>query len=139
MPIARRHTLAIETRWGLFQQEMSKNENPQSGEMDEILPMRMAARASAEDNPRWHEAMNRTYAEEYWMAIEFKLDTLERKMDAWDIMDRHEETNVLQYNWEFKCKHFPDDAIRKLKSIFCVRGDQQVKGVESFETFSPVV
>ena len=38
-------------------------QEPQSGDMDDILTMMMAACASAEDNPRWNEAMNRNYAE----------------------------------------------------------------------------
>ena len=73
------------------------------------------------------------------MAVEVKQDTLERKMESWDIMDRHDERNFLQSAWEFKCKHFTYGAIRNIKLIFCVRGDQQVKGVEFFETFPHVV
>jgi hypothetical protein len=47
--------------------------------------------------------------------------------------------NVLPSTWAFKCKWFPSGDIRKLKAMFCVRDDRQVKGVDYFDTFTPVV
>lgn len=38
-----------------------------------------------------------------------------------------------------KIKRFPDGLIRKLKARFCVRGDQQIEGVDFFDTFAPIV
>ena len=47
--------------------------------------------------------------------------------------------NILPSTWAFKCKHFPDGSIWKLKGFFCVCGDCQLEGVDFFETFTPVV
>ena len=47
--------------------------------------------------------------------------------------------NVLPGTWAFKCKGFPDGAVRKLKARFCVRGDRQKKDVDYFKTFAPVI
>ena len=47
--------------------------------------------------------------------------------------------NVIQSTWAFKCKRFPDGLIKKFKARFCARGDQQIEGVDFFETYAPVV
>jgi len=36
-------------------------------------------------------------------------------------------------------KRSPDGEIKKFKARFCVRGDKQIKGVDYFETYAPVV
>ena len=41
--------------------------------------------------------------------------------------------------WVFCCKHFPDGSIHKLKACLCVCDDKQVKGVDVFKSYSPVV
>ena len=46
---------------------------------------------------------------------------------------------VVKSTWAFKIKHFPSGLVRKLKARFCVRGDMQVKGVDWFENYAPVV
>lgn len=46
---------------------------------------------------------------------------------------------VLDSTWVFKCKQFPDGSVQKLKTRFCVRGDQQVERVGFFDKFPPVV
>ena len=47
--------------------------------------------------------------------------------------------NILESTWAFKIKRFPDGTLRKLKARFCVRGYQQIEGVDYFETYAPVV
>jgi hypothetical protein len=47
--------------------------------------------------------------------------------------------HVLPSTWAFKCKHFPDGIMRKLKARSCARGDHQIEGLDFFETFAPVV
>ena len=42
-------------------------------------------------------------------------------------------------SWEFKLKHTSDGLIKKFKAQFCAKGDQQVEGVDFFETYAPVV
>ena len=38
-----------------------------------------------------------------------------------------------------KCKRFPDGLIKKFKARFCARGGMQLKGIDFFETYAPVV
>ena len=47
--------------------------------------------------------------------------------------------NILQSMWAFKKKRYPDGALKKYKVRFCVRGDQQIEGVDVFETYAPVI
>ena len=47
--------------------------------------------------------------------------------------------NVLESTWAFKVKRYPDGTLRKLKACFCVRGYLQIKGVDFFDTYAPVV
>ena len=47
--------------------------------------------------------------------------------------------DVLDSTWAFKIKRYPDGTLRKLKARFCVRGFQQIEGVDYFETYAPVV
>ena len=60
-------------------------------------------------------------------------------MDAWDVVDRPTDKNVLDSTWAFKIKRYPDALIKKFKARFCARGDQQIEGVDFFETYAPVV
>jgi hypothetical protein len=46
---------------------------------------------------------------------------------------------VIDSIWAFKLKHFPDGMVKKFKARFCARGDQQLEGVDFFETYDPVV
>ena len=55
-------------------------------------------------------------------------------MDAWDVVDRPTDKNVLDSTWAFKIKRYPDALIKKFKARFCARGDQQIEGVNFFET-----
>ena len=36
-------------------------------------------------------------------------------------------------------KYQPDGTIRKCKARFCVRGDKQIKGIDFFDTYTPIV
>ncbi|KAL7460733.1 hypothetical protein ACHAXS_001177 [Conticribra weissflogii] len=60
-------------------------------------------------------------------------------MDAWEVVERTNNMNVLPSTWAFKCKRFPDRLIKKFKARFCARGDKQIEGIDYFETFAPVV
>ena len=109
------------------------------GELEWMHPLALAAKANAEDNPKWNEAMNGPNAEGFWDAMCTEVTTLTDKKDAWDVVLREAWMNVLPSTWAFKCKRFPDGLIKKLKARFCVRGDKQLEGVDFFETFAPVV
>ena len=56
-----------------------------------------------------------------------------------EVVDREDDTNVIQSIWTFKLKCFPGGLIKKFKASFCARGDQQLEGIDFFETFGPVV
>ena len=60
-------------------------------------------------------------------------------MEAWGAVDRPEEMKILEGIWAFKLKRFPDGMIKKFKARHCVRGDQQLEGIDFFETYAPVV
>jgi hypothetical protein len=47
--------------------------------------------------------------------------------------------NIINSTWAFKCKRYPDGLIKKFKARFCARGDQQLQGIDFFETYAPVV
>ena len=47
--------------------------------------------------------------------------------------------NVLSSTWSFKVKRYPNGTIKKLKARFCVRGYEQIEGVDYFDTYAPVV
>jgi len=47
--------------------------------------------------------------------------------------------NIINSTWAYKCKRYPDGLIKKFKARFCARGDQQLHGIDFFETYAPVV
>ncbi len=72
--------------------------------------------------------------------MELEIATLEA-LGAWKVLEYDSETmsNVIHLTWAFKCKHFPDDLIKKFKAHFCAQGDMQLEGVNFFKTYAPVV
>jgi hypothetical protein len=121
----------------LFEKLIDANE--EDGLIEYMHPMALQIKAGAQDNFRYHEAMNGPYAEEFWTASEEELETLEVKRESWDIVDRTDEMNVLKSTWAMKIKRFPNGLIKKFKARFCVRGDMQIEGVDFFDTYAPVV
>jgi hypothetical protein len=101
--------------------------------------MILAAKANAEDNPTWEQAMNGPDRDGYLEACQKELHTLSEDKDAWDVLDREDWMKVLPTTWAFKCKRYPDGQIRKFKARFCARGDRQVEDIDFFDTFAPVV
>ncbi|EJK66248.1 hypothetical protein THAOC_12847, partial [Thalassiosira oceanica] len=102
------------------------------------LFLKAKAAASAHDNPTWWQAMSSEHADDFWEAAKTEIRTLE-EMDAWRVVDRTPDMNVIGGTWAFKIKRFPDGWIKKFKARFCARGDQQLEGVDFFETYAPVV
>jgi len=70
--------------------------------------------------------------------MEVEIFTLE-SIDAWDVVEREDHMNIINSTWAFKCKRYPDGLIKKFKARFCARGDQQLHGIDFFETYVPVV
>ena len=102
------------------------------------LFLKAKAAASKEDNPNWWEAMKSPFADEYWKAACKEVETLEG-MDSWEVVDKEPGMNVIDSTWAFKIKRYPSGLIKKFKARFCARGDQQLEGVDFFETYAPVV
>ena len=102
------------------------------------LFLKAKSEASKEDNPSWKQAMSGPFKEEYWQAAVKEIKTLE-SMDAWEIVDRTNDMNVISSIWAFRSKRFPDGMVKKFKARFCARGDQQLEGIDFFETYAPVV
>ncbi len=96
-------------------------------------------KSSKEDNPNWMQDMNGPFKEEYWKAALKEIETLE-SMDAWEVVDRDDDnTNVINSIWAFKLKRYLDGMVKKFKAYFCAHGDQQLEGINFFETYAPVV
>ena len=62
-----------------------------------------------------------------------------RDLGSFKMVSRPSGANILESTWAFKKKRYPDGALKKFKARFCVRGDQQIDGLDVFETFAPVV
>ena len=59
--------------------------------------------------------MNGLFKEEYWKAAVMEIETLEG-MEAWEVVDRVEGMNVIDYIWSFKLKRYPDVTSKKFKA-----------------------
>ena len=102
------------------------------------LFLKAKAAASKSDNPSWKQAMGGQFADEFWKAAVKEYTTLEN-MDAWEIVDRPPKQKILDIIWAFKIKRYPDGVIKAFKGRICARGDQQIEGIDYFETYAPVV
>jgi hypothetical protein len=118
---------------------IDQNTDLEHNTIEWMHPMVLAAKANAEDNPSWEQAMNGPDREGYLEAARKELKTLSEDKEAWEVVDREEWMKILPSTWAFKCKRFPDGRVRKFKARFCARGDRQVEGVDFFDTFAPVV
>jgi hypothetical protein len=112
--------------------------DPDTGLVDlDYHPMLLASKMSTEDTPNWNEATGGENSMGCWEAMQVEYDVLIEKK-AWIEVDRTPEMNVLPSAWAFKCKLFPDGAVKKLKARFCVMGNRHVVGVDVFDTHAPV-
>ena len=124
---------------------LAANDCGYSGTAEELIvtyvhPLFLKAHSAASkaDNPSWREATRGKFADEYWNAMKLEIATLEN-IDAWSVIDRESDHHVIASTWAFKCKRYPDGLIKKFKARFCARGDQQLEGIDFFETYAPVV
>ena len=79
--------------------------------------------------------MHGLFADKYWKASITVVETLE-VMNAWGLVDHTNNMNALQSTWLFKLKCFPGGFIEKVKALSCARGDQQIQGIDTFETYA---
>ena len=118
---------------------MNESVDPFDGTCEDINPMFLSAKLNNSNTPTYHQAMNGSNSAGYMDAMDDEVSSLQETMKAWDIVDRHNSMKVLGSTWVFRCKLYPDGLVRKLRARFCVRSDQQIEGVDFFETFAPVV
>ena len=67
-------------------------------------------------------------------AIEKELKSL-TELGSFEMIDNPRGSNVLQSTWAFRKNWYPDGALKKYKVRFCVRGDQQINGLDVFDTY----
>jgi hypothetical protein len=74
--------------------------------------------------------------------MKLEIATLEN-IDAWSVVDQYDSNeaphHVKPSTWAFKCKRYPDGRIKKFKAHFCARDNKQLKGIDFFKTYAPVV
>jgi hypothetical protein len=109
---------------------------------EDIHPCAYAAKIQAhdEDNPTYSDILNCEDEErKLWESAMVKELKSLRDLGSFKMVSRPRGANVLQSTWAFRKKRYPDGHLKKFKARFCVRGDQQVDGVDVFETYAPVV
>ncbi|KAL7547469.1 hypothetical protein ACHAWF_011772 [Thalassiosira exigua] len=102
-----------------------------------ILAAKAASSKYAEDSPNFKQATRGPFQQEWWRAMEVKLDTL-RELNAWELVPKMPGMKILPSTWAFRLKRRPDLEAKKFKARFCARGDRQIEGVDVFETWAPV-
>lgn len=124
--------------------------NAETGEFDFRDPVAFAAmqralkkpkKGSDPDYPMYHQAMSSPEYREWQDAMIKEIRTLE-KMGTWKKILRSSvpaNKRVIKSTWAFRLKRSPDGTPTKYKARFCVRGDMEIKGVDYFESYSPVV
>jgi hypothetical protein len=106
--------------------------------VEEYNPALLISKASEDYNPNYEQVMSGPDKEIYLQAEKKEIDTLIKKKPL-KVVTKKSWMHVLPSTWAFKCKHFPDGIIHKLKARFCTRGDRPIEGLDFFETVAPVV
>ena len=122
---------------GAFASEFRKNLDSLNL-CDYFNPALLISVAGKEDNPTFTEAMNGPDSAGFLEAMKIEIGTLLR-METFDVVDQEPWMNVISSVWAFKRKRDPDGRVRKLKARICARGFEAIKGIDYFETYSPVV
>ena len=61
------------------------------------------------------------------------------ELKVFDVMETEPHMKVLSGVWALRCKGYLEGLVSKLKARHCAQGFKQIKGVDYFETHSPVV
>jgi hypothetical protein len=116
-------------------------DEPGSLTVTDAQPHLLTAKATRNeaDYPSYRQAMNSPNAEKWFEAMQLEMDTLEKDLKAWSLVQREPWMHVLPSTWAFRLKRYPSGLAKKFKARFCVRGDRQIEGIDFFETWAPVV
>jgi histone deacetylase 1/2 len=82
--------------------------------------------AEALNDVRWHEAMN----DEYQALMKNK---------TWNLVSPSSTCNIIDCKWVYRIKKNADGTIDRYKAHLVAKGFKQRYGIDSEETFSPVV
>jgi len=58
---------------------------------------------------------------------------------TWSIVESPSNVKPIGCKWVFKIKRKPDGSVECYKAQLVAKGFSQIKGIDFFETFSPVV
>ena len=113
--------------------------DPVSFLADTVPPLSLAFKHRDEDNPSFSDALSSHLIQQMFAdAMSTKVKELEGQ-STWSVVSHPLNTKVLPSMWTFKIKCFPDGWFQKAKAQFCIHGDQQVAGIDYFDTYTPVV
>lgn len=88
--------LATGDHWSEYKSLIANNGMiPGMDEVECLHPMMLTSWASREDTSTWHQAMNGPNADDFWGVMNVEVNTLERKMNSWDVVTRQPDMNVL--------------------------------------------
>jgi hypothetical protein len=103
-------------------------------------PTILVVKANDADLPNFAEAMASEDADGFCTAMDN--ESMEQK-PAWEVVPASEpealKKKVFGTLWAFRRRRYPDGSLRKLKARICCQGDQQVMGVNVFETYAHVI
>ena len=114
----------------------------EDGTTENIHPYAFSAKVQthSSDTPTYKDILRLPEEEKkLWDASMVKELKSLRDLGYFKMIARPRGANILASTWAFRKKRYPDGLLKKFKARFCVRGDQQVDGVDVFETFAPVV
>ena len=100
--------------------------------IEDMHPMTFMSKISAEDTPRWHEAMNGPFKDEWWKACEIELETL-KKLNVWDVIDREDWMNMVPGIWALESRGTLRTSSRSSRLAFAQEGTSRLKELISLK------
>ena len=110
-------------------------------DMDDLHPVSYGANPTDPYTPWLHEATHGHYIEGFTYATGNDIYSIQ-KNKMWSIVTLSlflKGERVVKPIWSFMIKMFLDVTMRKLKERFRVRGNTKIYGIDSFDTYAPMV